>query len=187
MPPHRADRTACSHRIAANDGISRGEGKVRNASGHHRWFRSLRFHASWCARQNDSSWRLHLPFSSAISSSSFANREREQIVFTDRTKSVREMDAYDAYRLADEIPCYRSKIPCSSNISLLVCVGNYAKSDCGAAVSCNKIGLGSPEIAEFPVLFPVSRELPPQTGSYLTASATTQSPGLKLLSAYSHL
>ena len=42
--------------------------------------------------------------------------------------------------------------------SLLICVGNCAKSDCGAAVSCCEIGLGSPEIAKFPVKFPVSRE-----------------------------
>ena len=56
--------------------------------------------------------------------------------------------------------------------SLLVCVGNYARSDCGAAVSCNEIGLGSPEIAKFPVNFPVSRELQVETGSYLTAHTT---------------
>jgi hypothetical protein len=56
--------------------------------------------------------------------------------------------------------------------SLLICVGNYAKSDCGAAVSCYKIGPGGPEIAKFPVKFPVSRELPPETGSYLTAHTT---------------
>jgi hypothetical protein len=42
--------------------------------------------------------------------------------------------------------------------SLLICVGNCAKSDCGASVSCYEIGLGSPEIAKFPVKFPVSRE-----------------------------
>jgi hypothetical protein len=42
--------------------------------------------------------------------------------------------------------------------SLLICVGNCAKSDCGAAVSCYEIGPGSPEIAKFPVKFPVSRE-----------------------------
>jgi hypothetical protein len=42
--------------------------------------------------------------------------------------------------------------------SLLICVGNCAKSDCSAAVSCCKIGLGSPDISKFPVKFPVSRE-----------------------------
>jgi hypothetical protein len=42
--------------------------------------------------------------------------------------------------------------------SLLICVGNCSKSDCGAAVSCYEIGLGSPEITKFPVKFPVSRE-----------------------------
>ena len=44
--------------------------------------------------------------------------------------------------------------------SLLICLGNCAKSDCGAAVSCYEIGPGSPEIAKFPVKFPVSREFP---------------------------
>jgi hypothetical protein len=88
--------------------------------------------------------------------------------------SVQEMDAYSVPR--------NSLIPAKNSLfleifSLLVCVGNYARSDCGAAVSCNEIGLGSPEIAKFPVLFPVSRELPPQTGSYLTAHTTTQSSG----------
>jgi hypothetical protein len=42
--------------------------------------------------------------------------------------------------------------------SLLICVGNCEKSDCGAAVSCYGIGPGSLEIAIFPVKFPVSRE-----------------------------
>jgi hypothetical protein len=42
--------------------------------------------------------------------------------------------------------------------SLLICVGNCAKSDCGAAVSCYEIGPGGPEIAKFPVKFPVNRE-----------------------------
>ena len=36
--------------------------------------------------------------------------------------------------------------------SLLICVGNCVKSDCGAAVSCYEIGLGSLEIAKFPEL-----------------------------------
>src|ERR1700683_2967010 len=34
---------------------------MRSAPQYCRWFRSLRFHASWYARQNDASWRLHLP------------------------------------------------------------------------------------------------------------------------------
>jgi hypothetical protein len=59
--------------------------------------------------------------------------------------------------------------------SLLDCVGNYARSDCGAAVSCNEIGLGSPEIAKFPVLSLLAGNCQPQTGSYLTAHSTIQS------------
>jgi nitrogen-specific signal transduction histidine kinase len=55
--------------------------------------------------------------------------------------------------------------------SLLICVGNRGRSGCSVAVSCFEIGAGSPEIAKFPVKFPVSREfgwrrvrsaLPPQ-------------------------
>jgi hypothetical protein len=42
--------------------------------------------------------------------------------------------------------------------SLLICTGNCAKNRCGTAVSCSKIVSGSPEIAVFPVKFPVSRE-----------------------------
>ena len=42
--------------------------------------------------------------------------------------------------------------------SLLICVRNCAKSRCGTAVSCFEIVPQGPEIAEFPVKFPVSRE-----------------------------
>src|SRR6266404_2695531 len=60
-------------------------------------------------------------------------------------------------------------------VFLLICVGNFVKSRCSTVVSCNEIGFRGPRIAKFPVNFPVSRELPPETGSYLTASATIQS------------
>ena len=63
--------------------------------------------------------------------------------------------------------------------SLLICVGNYAKSDCGAAVSCYEIDLRSPEIAKFPVIFPVSRELQVETGSYLTTHTAISPAGTK--------
>jgi hypothetical protein len=83
------------------------------------------------------------------------------------------MDAY----LTQSSATPNSLIPAKNSLfleifSLLICVGNYAKSDCGAAVSCYEIGPGSPEIAKFPVKFPVSRELPVETGSYLTAHTT---------------
>src|SRR3954463_9919187 len=42
--------------------------------------------------------------------------------------------------------------------SLLICVGNYAKTACSAAVSCSEIVFGSLLIAIFPVKFPISRE-----------------------------
>jgi hypothetical protein len=69
--------------------------------------------------------------------------------------SVREMDAYPEF--------LNSLIPAKNSLfleifSLLICVGNCAKSDCGAVVSCYEIRLGSPEIEKFPVKFPVSRE-----------------------------
>jgi hypothetical protein len=65
------------------------------------------------------------------------------------------MDAYSEF--------LNSLIPAKNSLffeifSLLICVGNCAKSDCSAAVSCYEIGLGSLEIAKFPVKFPVSRE-----------------------------
>jgi hypothetical protein len=88
------------------------------------------------------------------------------------------MDAYSALTVRDpEFPDTCKNSLFLEIFSLLVCVGNYARTDCGAAVSCNKIGLGSPEIAKFAVLFPVSRELQVETGSYLTAHTTTQSLG----------
>ena len=42
--------------------------------------------------------------------------------------------------------------------SLLICLGNCSGKCCSAAVSCSGIGWRSPEIANFPVKFPVSRE-----------------------------
>jgi hypothetical protein len=83
------------------------------------------------------------------------------------------MDAYDSGTLNSLIPAKNSLF--FEIFSLLICVGNFTKSRCGAAVSCYEIGPGSPEIAKFPVKFPVSRELPPETGSYLTAHTTIQS------------
>jgi hypothetical protein len=65
------------------------------------------------------------------------------------------MDAYSEF-LNSLIPAKNSLF--FEILSLLICVGNCAKSDCGAAVSCYEIGLGSPEIAKFPVKFPISRE-----------------------------
>jgi hypothetical protein len=57
--------------------------------------------------------------------------------------------------------------------SRLIFVRNCAKSDCGAAVSCYEIDLGSPEIAKFPVKFPVSREF----AWRLVRSALRRQPG----------
>jgi hypothetical protein len=43
--------------------------------------------------------------------------------------------------------------------SLLVCVGNFAKSRCSAAISLSGFGVLRLKIAKFPVKFPVSKEL----------------------------
>jgi hypothetical protein len=43
-------------------------------------------------------------------------------------------------------------------ISLIVCLGNFLESPCGAAVSCFEIVALGPEIVIFPVKFPVCRE-----------------------------
>jgi hypothetical protein len=64
---------------------------------------------------------------------------------------------------------------------LLICVGNCAKSDCGAAVSCYEIGLGSPEIAKFPVKFPDSREFAWRR----VRSALGRQPGILVLREFS--
>jgi hypothetical protein len=42
--------------------------------------------------------------------------------------------------------------------SLLICLGNCAKSLCSAGVSSHQIGFSNLKIAKFPVKFPVSRE-----------------------------
>jgi hypothetical protein len=42
--------------------------------------------------------------------------------------------------------------------SLLICVGNYAKTACSAAVSRSEIGFRTLKNAKFPVKFPVSWE-----------------------------
>ena len=63
--------------------------------------------------------------------------------------------------------------------SLLTRLGKCLKSGCGAAVYGSAIVSRSPEIANFPLNFPVSREFELETGSYLTASATTHSHPLQ--------
>ena len=65
--------------------------------------------------------------------------------------------------------------------SLLICLGNCSGKCCSAAVSCSGISCRSPEIAKFPVKFPVSREfawrrvrsaLPRQPASLATGDLT---------------
>ena len=60
-------------------------------------------------------------------------------------------------------------------VSLLICVGNIAKSHCDIAVHCSRTFSGSPEIAIFPVKFPVSRDFALETGATSTASPARQS------------
>ena len=61
------------------------------------------------------------------------------------------------------------------NFSLLIFLGNLTKSRCGTAAFRTETASKSREIAKYPVNFPVTRELPMETGSYLTAHTTTQS------------
>jgi hypothetical protein len=64
----------------------------------------------------------------------------------------------------------------SKIFSLLIFVGNSLGSGCGTGAFRSEIASKSLEIANYPVNFPVSRELQVETGSYLTAHTTTQSP-----------
>ena len=61
------------------------------------------------------------------------------------------------------------------NFSLLIFLGNLTKSRCGTAAFRTETASKSREIAKYPVNFPVTRELPMETGSYLTAHTTIQS------------
>jgi hypothetical protein len=49
------------------------------------------------------------------------------------------------------------------------------RSSCGTGISIEDFGGKRPEIAKFPVIFPVSREFGPETGSHMTAHTTIQS------------
>jgi hypothetical protein len=69
---------------------------------------------------------------------------------------MREMDAYNFCDSNSLLPLTNSLL--FEIFSLLICIGNCAKSRCGTAVSCSNIVSGSPGIAKFPVKFPVSRE-----------------------------
>jgi hypothetical protein len=74
----------------------------------------------------------------------------------------------------------RCKFPCSASeisllpkiISLLIFVGNLPANRCGTGAFRTVIASKSPEIAKFPVIFPVSRELQVETGSHMTAHTT---------------
>src|SRR5258705_10324740 len=79
-------------------------------------------------------------------------------------QSSRSRPKADSRLLLPESFCRQnSLLPAKNSLffkifSLLICVGNFTRSRCGAAVSCYEIGPGSLEIAKFPVKFPVSRE-----------------------------
>jgi hypothetical protein len=57
-------------------------------------------------------------------------------------------------------------------ISLLIFAGNLPGNHCGTGAFRPDVGSKNPQIAEFPVYFPDSRELRAETGSYLTAHTT---------------
>jgi hypothetical protein len=83
---------------------------------------------------------------------------------------VQEMDAY-GFRINSLFLVLNSLF--FKTLSLLIRVGNYSRSGCGMAVSCYEIGPGSPQIAKFPVKFPVSREF----AWRLVRSALRRQPG----------
>jgi hypothetical protein len=90
--------------------------------------------------------------------------------------SVREMDAYPPCAVRE----LNSLIPAKNSLlleifSLLIFVGNLPGNRCGTGAFRTDIASKSPEIAKFPVKFPVSRELQAETGSYLTAHTTIPS------------
>jgi hypothetical protein len=62
----------------------------------------------------------------------------EQIVLTNGSKSVREMDAYYAYAVRSLIPLENSLF--LKLFSLISRVGNFTKGRSSTAVSCNEIG-----------------------------------------------
>ena len=83
------------------------------------------------------------------------------------------MDACDSLGRITLISQFRSLLFAKS--SLLILLGNFAKSDCGTVTFGWRTVAKTAEIAKFPVNFPVSRESPLETGSYLTAHTTIQS------------
>src|SRR3982074_976071 len=59
--------------------------------------------------------------------------------------------------------------------SLLIFLGNFVSSHCGTPGFGWDFGSKTAEIAKFRVNYPVSRESPVETGSYLTGHTPTQS------------
>jgi hypothetical protein len=93
---------------------------------------------------------------------------------------VQEMDAYIAvcFRCsrAMQISLFGPEISLLPKIiSLLIFAGKLPENRCGTGAFRTEIASKSPEIAKFPVNFPVSRESSLETGSYLTAHTTIQS------------
>jgi hypothetical protein len=83
----------------------------------------------------------------------------------------------DAYASEIQISLFGPEISLLTKIiSLLIFAGKLPENRCGTGVSRTDIASKGPEIAKFPVNFPVSRELRAETGSYPTACTTIQSP-----------
>ena len=85
-------------------------------------------------------------------------------VRTDRVRSAKKQ-ACEKWTLTQSVTLnfpsvtLNSLIPAKNSLflekfSLLICVGNCAKSDCGAAVSCYEIGLGRPRNRKIPCKIP---------------------------------
>ncbi len=76
---------------------------------------------------------------------------------------MREMDAYDMHAVHLKFCRSNSLISLKNSLffeifSLIICLGNCARSRCSTVVYCVELGSQGPRIAKFPVKFPVSGE-----------------------------
>src|ERR1019366_9401124 len=68
-----------------------------------------------------------------------------------------------------KFPVTGQKFPVPRNISLLIVLGNFVKSDCSTAVSCYEIGLSEPQNRNIPCKIPCYQGICVETGAISTA------------------
>jgi hypothetical protein len=86
-----------------------------------------------------------------------SSRGRSLFDFHQDAEHVREMDAY-RFAANNSLLSPQNSLFVRKR-SLIVCLGTLLKSSCGTTASCYEIVTLRPEIAIFPVKFPVSREV----------------------------